>query len=88
MPVIGLGKYDSEEGDVKSVVKAAILEHGYRHIDTAKVYRNEDKIGEALQECFSQGIKREDLFIVTKLWQDSDKENVEQVSEINSSNYN
>ena len=77
MPSIGLGTYDSEEGDVKSVVKAAILEHGYRHIDTAKVYQNEDKIGEALQECFAAGVKREDLFIVTKLWHDADKENVE-----------
>lgn len=50
------------------VVKAAILDHGYRHIDTAKVYENEDKIGEALQECFKAGIKREELFITTKLW--------------------
>lgn len=59
------------------MLKAAILEHGYRHIDTAKVYENEAKIGEALKECFAEGIKREDLYIVTKLWHDADKQNVE-----------
>ena len=44
------------------------MDVGYRHIDTAKIYSNEDLIGEALQECYSKGIKREDLFITTKLW--------------------
>jgi diketogulonate reductase-like aldo/keto reductase len=57
-------------------VKSAILEHGYRFIDTATIYGNEDSIGNALQECFAQGIKREDLFIGTKLWQ-SDRDDVE-----------
>ena len=37
-------------------------------IDTAKVYENEEQVGEALKECFTQGIKREDIFIVTKMW--------------------
>jgi diketogulonate reductase-like aldo/keto reductase len=78
MPQIGLGTYDSSEGDVVSVVKAAILEHGYRHIDTAKIYWNEDKIGEALAYCIKEGgVKREDLFITTKLWQ-TDKFDVEE----------
>jgi diketogulonate reductase-like aldo/keto reductase len=77
MPKIGLGTYGDDEGDVRAVVKSAILEHGYRHIDTAKVYLNEDKIGEALQEVLAAGIKREELFIVTKLWHDDDKLDVE-----------
>ena len=42
MPAIGLGTYDSSEGSIEPVLKAAILEHGYRHIDTAKVYLNEE----------------------------------------------
>lgn len=68
MPMIGLGSFLSSEGDVYPVIKAAILEHGYRHIDTASFYNNEDAIGRALQECFATGqIKREDVFITTKL---------------------
>jgi diketogulonate reductase-like aldo/keto reductase len=57
------------------VVKAAILEHGYRLIDTASFYKNEEGIGRALKECFAQGIKREDIFITTKIHQ-SEKEDV------------
>jgi len=77
MPQIGLGTYDASEGSVKDLMVAAIVDHGYRHIDTAKVYQNEKEIGEGLQECFKRGIKREDLFITTKLWHDADKEDVE-----------
>jgi diketogulonate reductase-like aldo/keto reductase len=47
----------------------AILNKGYRHIDTASVYQNEGAIGEALQEVFATGkVKREEIFITTKLW--------------------
>ena len=67
MPQIGLGTFLSSERDVLPVVKSAILDHGYRHIDTASFYKNEEAIGEALQECFAQGIKREDVFITTKV---------------------
>ena len=59
------------------LVKDAILKHGYRHIDTAKVYYNEEIIGQALTECMEAGVKREELFIVTKLYHDADKKNVE-----------
>lgn len=51
-------------------MKRAILEHGYRHIDTAFFYHNEDAIGVALKEVMAAGVKREDLFITTKLWRD------------------
>ena len=68
IPQIGLGTFLSSEGDIQSVVKTAILDHGYRHIDTASLYKNEEAIGEALQECFQAGIKREDIFVTTKLY--------------------
>lgn len=69
MPVIGLGTWQSKTGEVGSAVKAAI-EAGYRHIDTAYIYRNEAAIGSALKEVLAEGkLRREDLFITSKLWQ-------------------
>jgi diketogulonate reductase-like aldo/keto reductase len=55
----------SSDPDVvtKNVIHA-IMNVGYRHIDTAAFYENEEAIGKALKHCFKEGIKREDLFIV------------------------
>ena len=65
MPVIGLGTYKSEEGEqIINEVKWA-LNAGYRLIDTAKVYKNEEGVGRAIKEF---GILREEVFITTKLW--------------------
>ncbi|XP_046684318.1 1,5-anhydro-D-fructose reductase-like isoform X3 [Homalodisca vitripennis] len=67
MPIIGLGTWQASEEEVETSIDAA-LEAGYRHIDTAFVYMNEKAIGKALKKWFDSGkIKREDLFIVTKL---------------------
>ena len=43
------------------------MEYGYRHLDTAMKYGNEAEVGDALQMCFKEGLKREDVFITTKL---------------------
>lgn len=68
MPLFGLGTWQSKPEEVKAAVKEAIKE-GYRLIDTAAVYGNEDAIGEAIEESIKEGIvKRDDLFITTKLW--------------------
>ena len=72
MPVIGMGTYAIE--DVDTYFKA-IVEVGYRHIDTASFYKNEEVIGEALQKVFKESsVKREDLFVVTKIWGDQKKD--------------
>lgn len=68
---IGLGTWKSKGNDLKEAVKNALY-MGYRHIDTAAVYDNEEVIGEALAEVFAEGkIFREDVFITSKLWNDS-----------------
>ena len=68
MPQFGLGTWQSKPEEVKLAVKTA-LDEGYRLIDTATVYQNEETIGEALQEYFATGkLKREDVFLVSKLW--------------------
>ena len=65
IPQFGLGVYLAKSGrECVNAVKWA-LESGYRHIDTARAYRNEKEVGKAVRKS---GIKREDIFITTKLW--------------------
>jgi len=67
IPTVGFGT--SLTKNTKDVVKSAILQAGYRHIDTGSFYKNEEPIGEAIEEIVNgpYDIKREDLFITTKL---------------------
>jgi diketogulonate reductase-like aldo/keto reductase len=76
MPQIGLGTFLNTEGDVEENVRKAIIDIGYRAIDTATCYQNEEQIGKGLKTCFEAGIKREDVFITTKLFQ-NDKNDIE-----------
>lgn len=73
IPVVGLGTFGSDNVDgetVATAVKDAIA-RGYRHIDCAAVYGNEKEIGAALKEVLDSGlVKREELWITSKLWND------------------
>lgn len=74
MHAIGLGTWKATGDDLKKAVKEALYA-GYRHIDTAAIYGNEEQIGEALSEVFEEGkVFREDVFITSKLWNDSHDE--------------
>ena len=69
MPMIGYGTWLSAEGEVYEGTKAA-LRHGYRHIDEAWVYMNEDEVGRAISEALAEGVcTRDELWVTTKLWQ-------------------
>ena len=64
MPIFGLGTYQAGKGEETQQAVLHALEVGYRLIDTAKIYGNEEDVGEALRRC---GILREEVFVTTKL---------------------
>ena len=64
MPQLGYGVYQVDPAECERCVLDAI-ETGYRLIDTAQAYHNEEGVGEALRKC---GVPREELFVVTKVW--------------------
>jgi diketogulonate reductase-like aldo/keto reductase len=67
IPQLGLGVWQSPRGEgTRSAVRTAI-ERGYRHIDTARIYGNERDVGEGVR---ASGVRREDVFVTTKLWND------------------
>lgn len=67
IPMIGLGTWKSSEKEAYEATKYA-LENGYRHIDTASIYGNEESVGRAIRES---NIPRSELFVTTKLWNTS-----------------
>jgi len=70
MPWLGLGVFKIEDGkNVEDAIRVA-LETGYRSIDTAAFYGNETGVGKAIRES---GIARQDIFLTTKLWNDSQR---------------
>lgn len=64
MPMLGYGVYQISQQECEKCVRDAI-EIGYRAIDTAQAYHNEDAVGRAISQC---GIPRQELFLTTKVW--------------------
>lgn len=83
MPRVGLGTFRVENNDDCTKAVKHAIENGYRSIDTAKVYSNEEKVGQGIKEGLeTTGLKREDLFITSKLWlEDFGRTNVEDAYE-------
>lgn len=68
MPLVGFGTYKADLKQLNNNIRVAI-KAGYRHFDTAELYENERELGEVFSQIFKEGvIKREELFITTKLW--------------------
>ncbi|HZC89154.1 MAG TPA: aldo/keto reductase [Mycobacterium sp.] len=68
IPVVGFGTLIPDLAETQQATKTA-LEVGYRHLDCAERYGNEDAVGEALREAFdADTVAREDMFVTTKLW--------------------
>ena len=65
IPVIGFGTWQTPSGEVARESVEAALNAGYRHIDTAAAYGNEESVGEAIKRS---GVNRHELFVTTKLW--------------------
>ena len=68
VPAVGLGTFLTKNGDEACRVICDAVEVGYRSIDTAMIYMNEEGVGKGIKSC---GIPREELYVTTKLWNDS-----------------
>ena len=65
IPVLGFGTWKAENGEIAYQAVLEALKAGYRHIDTAAIYKNEESVGRAIQDS---GILREEIFVTSKLW--------------------
>ncbi|WP_430510777.1 aldo/keto reductase [Gottfriedia solisilvae] len=69
MPVVGLGVFQVEDGQIVIDSVKAAIKNGYSSIDTAAIYGNEEGVGQGIKEAIEEnGISREDLFITSKVW--------------------
>jgi methylglyoxal/glyoxal reductase len=69
MPVLGLGVFQVEDGQVVIDSVKAAIRNGYRSIDTAAIYQNEEGVGQGIKEALEEnGLKREELFVTSKVW--------------------
>jgi alcohol dehydrogenase (NADP+) len=69
IPMVGMGSWAlfNRNTGIEAMVRA--IEKGFRHFDTAAIYRNEDRVGAGLAEGLKRtGLKREDIWVTTKIW--------------------
>ena len=67
MPALGLGTWQNDDADQCAESVRTALEMGYRHVDTAQIYGNEDAVGDGIAAA---DVDREDVFLATKVWID------------------
>lgn len=68
IPLLGFGTWNLEPADARRMVAEA-LRIGYRHIDTAWIYKNEAAVGDGIRDAVAAGhVKREDIWLTTKIW--------------------
>lgn len=65
IPVLGFGTFKAKDGEEAYRAVLEALKAGYRHIDTAAIYQNEESVGQAIKDS---GVPREEMFVTTKLW--------------------
>lgn len=65
IPVLGFGTFKTKDGEEAYRAVLEALKAGYRHIDTAAIYQNEESVGQAIKDS---GVPREEMFVTTKLW--------------------
>ena len=69
MPLLGLGVYKTADNEAETAITAAV-NAGYRLIDTASAYKNEESVGKAIAKC---GVPRKELFITSKIWNNAQR---------------
>lgn len=77
MPAVGLGTFGSDKYTPEQIANAVTgaIKAGYRMLDCASVYQNEEQIGEVINALFKEGVvKRQELFITSKVWNDQHRE--------------
>ena len=76
LPAIGLGTFGSDAVPAEAVAEAVVgaVSAGYRHVDCASVYGNERAIGDSLRRILESGVRRDELWITSKLWNDKHAE--------------
>lgn len=69
IPTLGYGTWQAAPGEVGAGVFEA-LKAGYRHLDLAKIYQNQKEVAQGIKQAYKEvpGLKREDIFITSKLW--------------------